>query len=66
VQKFLILGGAIFLLVALLWPVAGKIGFGKLPGDLAFNVGQSRIYVPVVTCIIISVIITLVARLFGR
>ena len=65
-QKFLILGGAIFLLLALLWPVAGKIGFGKLPGDIAFNVGQKRVYVPIVTCILISVLITLVARLFGR
>jgi hypothetical protein len=60
-QKRLILGGAIFQQVALVWPVAGKIGFSKLPGRLAFDVGQKRVFAPTVTCILI----THVARLFG-
>ncbi len=65
-QKLLILLGAILLIVGLLWPWLGRIGLGRLPGDFAFDVGGARIYVPIVTCIILSIVLTLVLRFFGR
>jgi hypothetical protein len=65
-QKFLILLGVLILVVGLLWPWLGKIGLGRLPGDFAFEVGGAKIYVPLVTCIVISVVLSLIFRLFGR
>jgi hypothetical protein len=65
-QRFLILLGVLILVVGLLWPWLGRIGLGRLPGDFAFEVGGARIYVPVVTCIVISVVLTLIFRFFGR
>lgn len=65
-QRFLILLGVLILIVGLLWPWLGRIGLGRLPGDLAFEVGGAKIYVPIVTCIVISVVLTLIFRFFGR
>jgi hypothetical protein len=65
-QKLLIIAGVILLVVGLLWPWLGRIGLGRLPGDFAFDVGFARIYVPLVTCIVLSIVLTLVLRFFGR
>jgi hypothetical protein len=65
-QKLLIIAGVILLVVGLLWPWLGRIGLGRLPGDFAFDVGGARIYVPLVTCIVLSIVLTLVLRFFGR
>ncbi len=68
IGKFLILMG-IFLVVigfAFLW--GQKIPFlGKLPGDIYIRKGNFAFYFPVVTCIIISLILTLIfSIIFGR
>jgi hypothetical protein len=65
-QKVLIIAGAVILVVGLLWPWLGKIGLGRLPGDFAFEVGGAKVYVPLVTCIVISLVLTLILRFFGR
>ncbi|MEH6936920.1 DUF2905 domain-containing protein [Bacillus sp. JJ664] len=40
--------------------------FGKLPGDIFVKKGNVSFYFPIVTCIIISVILSLIFSLFGR
>lgn len=65
-QKLLILVGALILIAGVLWPWLSRIGFGRLPGDLAFDVSGGKLYIPIVTCLILSVAITLILRLFGR
>lgn len=65
-QKLLIVLGLLILVVGLLWPWLGRIGLGRLPGDFVFNVGGAKVYVPIVTCIVLSIVLTLVLRLFGR
>ena len=62
--KLLIVVG---LLVALIG-VAVQLGvpLGRLPGDLVVRRGNSTFYVPIVTCIVISVILSLVLWLFRR
>lgn len=63
-QKILIIVGLIIFAVGLLFPYIKKIGFGQLPGDIIFKFGDSTIFFPIVTCIIISVILTLIFYLF--
>ncbi|MET3196248.1 DUF2905 domain-containing protein [Bacillus sp. OAE603] len=40
--------------------------FGKLPGDIFFKKGNVSFYFPIVTCIIISVILSLIFSIIGR
>ena len=65
-QRLLIIVGVVILVIGLLWPWLGRIGLGRLPGDFAFEVGGAKIYFPLVTCIVLSIVLTLILRLFGR
>ena len=58
--KYLILAGLFIAALGLLVLVLGRFGLFKLPGDLEFGSKSWRVYFPVVSCIIISIILTLV------
>ncbi|MAU56884.1 MAG: hypothetical protein CBB88_02155 [Rhizobiales bacterium TMED28] len=62
-QKILLIIGLIFISAALLYPFLKKIGLGRLPGDLFFKFGNSSFYFPIVTCIIISIVLTIIINL---
>jgi len=66
VQRFLIGLGLIILMVGIVWPILSRIGFGRLPGDIVFQRGGTTFYFPLVTCIIISVVISTVLWLINR
>ena len=52
---------------ALLWKFPGWFGWmGRLPGDISIQKGNFSFYFPLVTCILISVILTLLSWLFRR
>jgi hypothetical protein len=58
-----ILGGALLLVGNL----SGKVPWlGRLPGDIYIQRGNWTFYFPVVTCIILSIILTLLFSLLGR
>ena len=59
-------GLGIVVVGAILWKTGGLFGLGKLPGDIFVQKGGSSFYFPIVTCIIISVILTLLSWLFRR
>ena len=63
-QKILIILGIIILIIGLLYPYIKKLGFGQLPGDMIFKSGNSSLFFPIVTCIIISLILTIIINLF--
>ncbi|MCZ8511312.1 DUF2905 domain-containing protein [Paenibacillus filicis] len=61
VPKLLIAAGALLIVIGLLWTVAGKwLPLGRLPGDIAVEKENVRFYFPVVTCIVISVVLSLI------
>jgi ribose/xylose/arabinose/galactoside ABC-type transport system permease subunit len=65
--KFLvILGAVIVILGLLLWTGIGSSFLGKLPGDIRIERGNSAFYFPIVTCIIISIVLSLLFSLFRR
>lgn len=64
--RILIAIGIVLVLVGLVWPWLGKIGLGRLPGDIVIERGHSRFYFPIVTCLLISVVVTLILWLFRR
>tara|TARA_E500000075_G_scaffold119343_1_gene118618 strand:+ start:850 stop:1080 length:231 start_codon:yes stop_codon:yes gene_type:complete len=63
-QKILIILGIVILVIGLLYPYIKRIGLGQLPGDVIFKSGNSTFLFPVVTCIIISVVLTIIFNLF--
>lgn len=65
-QKYLIIIGLIISLAGILWPWLSKLPIGKLPGDIVIDKPALKIYIPITTMIIISIIISLLVWLFKR
>ncbi|MFC7440875.1 DUF2905 domain-containing protein [Laceyella putida] len=64
VAKTLIIIGGILVLIGLIWQVGGKyLPLGRLPGDIVIEKENVKVYFPIVTCILISVILSLVSYL---
>jgi hypothetical protein len=65
-QKWLIAFGLLLLLLGLLWPHIGALGLGRLPGDIVIARGNVRFYFPVVTCLLVSLVLSIVFWFFNR
>jgi hypothetical protein len=65
-QRLLIIIGIALLVAGLLWPFLTKLGFGRLPGDIAFKKDNFAFYFPITTSIIVSVLLTLVLWLLRK
>ncbi|MBE0544583.1 MAG: DUF2905 domain-containing protein [Verrucomicrobia bacterium] len=65
--KWLVVAGSLTAVVgALLWSGVGKGWLGRLPGDLHYTKGEFSFHFPLVTCLIISVVLTLLLWLFRK
>jgi hypothetical protein len=65
--KLLVIVGVIIVTVgALLWSGIGTGPLGRLPGDIRIERGGSGFYFPIVTCIIISIVLSLMMWFFRR
>jgi hypothetical protein len=65
-QRALIAIGVVILLLGLLWPWLSRLGLGRLPGDIRIETENSVFYFPVMTCIIISVVLSVVLSLIRK
>ena len=61
-----VLGGVIMIVGIALWAGLGTGWLGRLPGDIRIERGNSAFYFPIVTCIIISIVLTLLMSIFRR
>ena len=66
IQKTLIIIGALFILVGLLYPFLKDVGLGRLPGDIVIKKENSYFYFPIVTCIVVSVVVSLILIFFRK
>jgi formate hydrogenlyase subunit 3/multisubunit Na+/H+ antiporter MnhD subunit len=65
--KILIFFGIVMIVVGGFFLIGNKIPFlGKLPGDIAVQKKNFGFYFPITTCIVISIIISLIMWLFGK
>lgn len=63
--KILIGIGVVFIILGVLWQVGGKfLPLGRLPGDIVIEKENVRFYFPIVTCLVISLLLTLIGYLF--
>jgi hypothetical protein len=58
--------GLVLVFVGLLWPLLSKLGLGRLPGDIVIELGNVRFYFPIVTCLIISIVLSFFLWLLNR
>ncbi len=65
-SRVLILIGVALVLLGLLWPFIGKVGLGRLPGDIVVERENMRFYFPITTCLLIGLVLSLVFWLFRR
>jgi uncharacterized membrane protein YidH (DUF202 family) len=65
--KTLISIGIVLVVLGLLVSLTGKLRWiGHLPGDIHIQRGRFSFYFPLTTCIVVSIVISLVAYLFKR
>lgn len=65
--KFLVMLGAIVLLFGLiLWSGFAPKWLGRLPGDIRIEREHSAFYFPMVTCIILSIVLSVLLSIFRR
>ena len=66
-SKTLIFFGVVLIAIGLAAALFGKIpGIGKLPGDIYIRKGTFTFYFPLATCLILSLLLTLVFTIFGK
>jgi len=65
-QRTLILIGIALIIGGVLWPWLGKLGLGRLPGDIRVQTDHGAFYFPIVTCSVISIVVSLVLWLLRR
>jgi hypothetical protein len=64
--RFLVVLGLILLVVGLLWPYLSQIGLGRLPGDIVIRRENVTLYFPLMTCLLLSVLFSLVFWVVNR
>ena len=65
--KLFVVLGVVFIVVGLLWHFGFKnIPFGKLPGDISFKKGNFSFHFPLVTCIILSIVLSVLFNIFRK
>jgi len=65
-QRFLIGLGIAILIAGIAWPLISRIGLGRLLGDIAIQRGNTSFYFPLVTCLVVSLLLSAVAWLLNR
>ena len=65
-RQWLIAIGILLVAVGLLWPWLTRLGLGRLPGDIVVERGGFGFYFPIVTCLIVSAVLSFILWLLNR
>jgi hypothetical protein len=67
IGRLLIVSGAVLLIVGIILALGGKIPFlGRLPGDIVFRRDGFTFFVPIVTMLIVSLVLTIILNIIFR
>lgn len=64
--RILVIAGIVLVVAGLAWPFLSRLGLGNLPGDIVIRGEQGGFYFPIVTCIVISLVLSLIFWLAGK
>ena len=65
-SRALIIFGIVLIAIGLLWPLISKLGLGRLPGDIVIERANFTLYIPIVTSLLISIVISALLWLSNR
>ena len=65
-SKNLIIIGIVIVAAGLLWPWLSKLPLGHLPGDIVIKRENFSFYFPITTMILVSIVISVLFRFFGK
>jgi hypothetical protein len=64
--RVLITLGLVILVIGLLWPYLSRLGLGRLPGDIVIEPENMTFYFPLMTCLLVSLLLSLVLWVANR
>lgn len=64
--RALIVIGIAIVIVGLFWPYLSRIGLGRLPGDIVIERGNATFYFPLMTCLVLSLLLSVVLWVVNR
>jgi hypothetical protein len=64
--RWLIILGVVLIVAGVLWPWLTRLGLGRLPGDIVIERDNLRVYIPITTSLVISVVLSLLLWLLNR
>lgn len=66
VGLLVVVGGVLLIVIGLLIHSGALNWFGRLPGDIRYESGNVRVYIPIVSMLLVSVVLTLLFSLLRR
>ncbi len=66
VARTLVIVGVVLVVAGLAWPWLSRIGLGRLPGDIIIRRGNFRLYFPITTSIVVSLVLSILFWLFRK
>lgn len=64
--RILIVAGVLVALVGLFVVLGGRLPFGRLPGDISIQSTSGGVFFPIVSCIVISIVLTVILNIVIR
>jgi hypothetical protein len=65
--RLLVIGGILLAVLGVVVLLAGRVPLlGRLPGDIVYRKGGTTFYFPLVTCLLLSLILSVLLSLFRR
>jgi len=65
-QKVLLAIGVLLIVAGLLWPFLSRLPLGRLPGDIVIDRPGLKIFIPITTMVLVSVVISLILWILRR
>jgi hypothetical protein len=66
IRRALVIVGLLIAAAGLLWPWLARLGLGRLPGDIYVHGEHGSFYFPLTTCVLVSVLVSLLLWLVNR
>jgi Protein of unknown function (DUF2905) len=64
--RLLIILGIVLVVLGTLWPLITRLGLGRLPGDIVIERENFRLYIPIMTSLIVSIVLSVILWLINR
>ncbi len=64
--RMLVVVGIILIVLGLAWPLIVKLPLGRLPGDIVVRRENFSFYFPLASCLLVSIVLSLLLWLFRR